>query len=62
MAWQIVAGVGEAKCLIERRRAKPNPLVEVEQLLPDGTPVKTVWAYLRLVDMAKIVTVHFFDR
>jgi hypothetical protein len=36
--------------------------VEVRESLPDGTGVKAVWAYLRQSGVAKLVTVHFFDR
>lgn len=61
-AWQIVAGLENAKLLRERPEARPNPVVEVEQLLPDGTPVKAVWAWLPAAGVAKLVTVHFFDR
>jgi hypothetical protein len=48
--------------LAERRDAKPNPVIEVSELLPDGTPIKAVWAYLSNMNVAKLVTVHFFDR
>jgi Domain of unknown function (DUF4258) len=61
MEWQVVAGLKDGKLLVERRRASPNPVVEVRQSLPDGTEVKAVWAYLRQSGVAKLVTVHFFD-
>jgi len=35
--------------LLERPRSRPNPIVEVEQLLPDGIAVKAVWSRLRLI-------------
>ncbi|MCI0366481.1 MAG: hypothetical protein L0Y44_06130 [Phycisphaerales bacterium] len=60
--WYILQGLDRGKLLIERPKARPNPVVEVEQLLPDGTSVKAVWAYLPDLDFAKLVTVHFFDR
>lgn len=41
--------------------AEPNPVVEVAQVLPDGTEFKAVWSYLRLSGVAKLVTVHFLD-
>jgi hypothetical protein len=47
--------------LVERPRAKPNAVVEVRRHLADGTPVKVVWAWLPMDEMAKLVTVHFFD-
>ena len=62
MHWQIVAGVEGARVLSERPQTQPNPTVELEQTLPDGTSVKAVWAYLAALDLAKLVTVHFFDR
>lgn len=60
--WQIVQGVEDARLLSERAQTKPNPTVEVEQILPDGVSVKAVWAYVLTLDFAKLVTVHFFDR
>jgi hypothetical protein len=39
----------------------PNPAVEVEQILADGTQVKAVWSHIARPDLAKRVTVHFFD-
>ena len=60
-AWQVIGGVEGSRVLRERPKARPNPVVEVEQLLPDGTTVKAVWAYIRSVDVAKLVTVHFLD-
>jgi hypothetical protein len=62
MEWQAVAGLDNAELLAERRDAKPNPVIEVSELLPDGTPIKAVWAYLSNVNVAKLVTVHFFDQ
>lgn len=62
MHWQIVTGLEEGRLLIERPSARPNPMVEVEQILADGTSIKAVWAYLQALDCAKLVTVHFFDR
>jgi hypothetical protein len=38
-----------------------NPTVEVRESLPDGTEFKAVWAYLPQSDVAKLVTVHYFD-
>lgn len=58
--WQIPAGLAEGKLLRERPAARPNPIVEVEQLLPDGTAVKAVWSWLPYHEAAKLVTVHFW--
>ncbi len=60
--WQIVSGMDEVSLLSERPATRPNPTVEVQEILADGTPVKVVWAYLRALDFAKLVTVHFIDR
>lgn len=60
--WQVVAGVAEGILLAERPADKPNPAVEVKQMLPDGTPVKAVWSWLSRHRAAKLVTVHYFDR
>jgi hypothetical protein len=42
--------------------AVPNPTVEVRECLPDGTEFKAVWSHPRQSGVAKLVTVHFFDR
>src|SRR5438876_789500 len=47
--------------MAERLKAKPHPAVEVRIMLPDGTECKAVWSHLRQSDVAKLVTVHFFD-
>lgn len=59
--WQVVAGLAEGVLLCERDD-RPNPAVEVEELLADGTSVKAVWSWLPHHRAAKLVTVHFFDR
>ncbi|HEV3116586.1 MAG TPA: DUF4258 domain-containing protein [Gemmataceae bacterium] len=61
LEWQVVAALGSGKLLLERPRDKPNPAVEVREILPDGTECKAVWSHLRHSDAAKLVTVHFFD-
>ncbi len=48
--------------VVERLDATPNPAVEVWETLPDGTEFNAVWSYLRQSGVAKLVTVHFFDR
>ena len=62
MHWQVVSGLDQGKPLAEHPAARPNPVVEVEQVLADGTSIRAVWAYVRELDFAKLVTVHFFDR
>jgi Domain of unknown function (DUF4258) len=57
--WQVLAGVDEAEIEAERPDDQPNPSVVVQQSLPDGTPVKVVWAWLQKSRSAKLVTVHF---
>jgi hypothetical protein len=61
-SWQVETGIAEGHLLVERPNDKPFPAIEVEQVLPDGTPVKAIWSWNRLDSMAKLVTVHFFDR
>jgi hypothetical protein len=43
-------------------RAKPNPKILVQQNLPDGQDVIAVWAHLRSIRSAKLVTVYFERR
>ena len=62
MEWQVVAGLEDAELIVERPDATPNPAVEVREFLPDGTDFKAVWSHLRQSRVAKLVTVHFFDR
>jgi hypothetical protein len=61
MEWQAVAGIEDGELLLERPNDRPNPAVEVSTILPDGTEFKAVWSYLAGSDVAKLVTVHFFD-
>ncbi len=60
--WQAVSGLRDATLLAERPRARPNPCVEVEQLLADGKSVKVVWAWLPYHQTAKLVTLHYLNR
>ncbi len=59
--WQLVAGLKDGILRRERRRAQPNPCVEVEQLLADGTSVIVVWSWLAHLRVSKLVTVYFLD-
>jgi len=56
-----VGGLQEATLLRERPASRPNPSVIVRQLLPDGTEVEVVWAWLSQTERAKLVTVFFRD-
>lgn len=60
--WQVIESLRTAIILRERPSDRPNPIVEFEQTLPDGTAIKSVWAFIRRANHAKLVTVHFFDR
>lgn len=60
--WQVALGTSEARLVRERPDAKPNPAVDVQVTLPDGTVVIAVWSWLPLNRMAKLVTVHYLDR
>jgi uncharacterized protein DUF4258 len=62
MEWQAVAALADGELIVERPRSKPNPTVEVRETLPDGTEFKAVWSWLRQSGVAKLVTVHFFDK
>ena len=62
MEWQVVVGLNDGELLAERPNAQPNPAVEVRESLPDGTEFKAVWSHLLKSGVAKLVTVHFFDR
>jgi hypothetical protein len=62
MEWQVVAGLPDAELITARPDAEPNPAIEVRTCLPDGTEFKAVWSLLRQSDVAKLVTVHFFDQ
>lgn len=62
MEWQAVAGVDNGELIAERPHARPNPTVELRESLPDGTEFKAVWSHLRQSGVAKLVTVHFFER
>jgi hypothetical protein len=61
MEWQVVDGFRDCVLLLERPQDKPFPSIEVEESLPDGTEVKAVWSHLSNSDVAKLVTVHYFD-
>jgi hypothetical protein len=61
LEWQVVSGLEDGELLAEMADAKPHPKIEVNELLPDGTEVKVVWSHLRRSDVAKLVTVHYFD-
>lgn len=62
MEWQVVAALDDGELIVERPDAAPNPAVEVRETLPDGTEFKAVWSHLPQSGVAKLVTVHFFDR
>jgi len=62
MGWQVVAGLENARLLLEREDGIPHPVVEFEEVLVDGTPIKAVWAWISEKRIAKLVTVHLFPR
>ena len=62
MEWQVIAGLDDSKLIAEQPEATPNPRVEVREALPDGAEFKAVWSYLSQSGVAKLVTVHFFDK
>jgi hypothetical protein len=62
MEWQAVVAFADGTLIVERPKAKPNPAIEIRATLPDGTEFKSVWSHLRQSGVAKLVTVHFFDK
>jgi hypothetical protein len=62
MEWQVIAGIDDCELIAEVPDAEPNPTVELRESLPDGTEFKAVWSLLSQSGVAKLVTVHFFDR
>ena len=61
LEWQAVVGIERGSLIAERPQDLPNPVVEVNESLPDGTEFKAVWSYLKQSDVAKLVTVHYYD-
>jgi len=59
--WQVVVGLHDGTLLRERRRDRPNPSVEVGQILADGTALTAVWAWLSPAQVSKLVTAFFPD-
>lgn len=60
--WQVVAGTLDGRLLAVREDAEPNPVIEIEIILAEGTAAKAVWSWNRHHALARLVTVHFFDR
>jgi hypothetical protein len=54
--WQIIEGLDAARVLRERPNDHPNPAVEFEQALPDGTMIQTAWSWIATARTAKLVT------
>jgi len=59
MVREAVASLTDGQPLRLRPHAKPRPVIEVAQVLADGTPIKAVWSYIQPIAAAKWVTVHF---
>ena len=60
-AWQVVDGFDSAKLIEVDPKAKPNPKVVTRQALADGTPVIAVWAFVKSIDSATLITVYYPD-
>jgi hypothetical protein len=58
-AWQVVAGLENARLQRERPRSKPHPSILVREELVDGTEVEAVWAWMPETGRAMLVTVYF---
>jgi hypothetical protein len=61
LEWQAVVGLANGRLIAERASARPNPSVEVQETLPDGTDIIAVWSLLERSDVAKLVTVFYSD-
>jgi len=61
LEWQVVDGIELGTLIAETPGDRPNPSVEVRQLLANGTEIKAVRSHLVKVNIAKLVTVHYFD-
>jgi hypothetical protein len=59
--WQVETASQDGELLGQYPNAEPNPKIELDILLPDGTSAKAVWSWLKEDAAAKLVTVHFFD-
>lgn len=59
--WQIETGLDDADVIEVRLKSRPNPSIVALETLPDGTEVKVVWSWLRRMQQAKLVTVHYLD-
>ena len=60
--WQVVEGVGPGETLEVHPESKPHPKVLIRQSLADGSTVVTVWAYLKSINSAALITVYFVSR
>jgi len=58
-AWQVVAGLEDARLLSEREASEPHPSIIVREELVDGTEVEVVWAWMPESGRAILVTVYF---
>jgi len=57
--WQVVVGLSDGRLVDERPATRPHPTVVVEELLPDGRSIETVWSWLAETNRCKLVTVYF---
>jgi hypothetical protein len=61
LEWQVVYAIEDGELMAERSNDKPHPVVEVNEVLADGSQVKAVWSLLAQSGVAKLVTVHYID-
>jgi len=57
LEWQAVEILDQCMLVNERLGSKPNPTIEVTGQLPNGDSLIAVWAYLKISNVAKLVTV-----
>ena len=58
-SWQIIEGVDEGETILIDPMAKPNPKMLIRQMLPDGAAVVAVWAFVKSINSAALITVYF---
>ncbi len=56
--WQIEVGLQKGRLISIDVDAEPNPCVNLEQDLPDGTRVMAVWAWMATTQRAILVTAY----
>ena len=56
--WHLVESFDHGIVLQSFPQSRPHPTIKVRQVLVDGTSVVVVWAYVRSLRLASVVTVY----